>query len=126
MAKRLIFLLGGARSGKSHYARNLGAAARRARALRGHRRSRKTPICSGRIADHRTTRARPIGIPWKRREHNCPRDRRLPLTTHDTLLLDCLTLLTSNLLLELPEAASSATRRMRPALSEIERLLEVV
>ena len=80
-----------------------------------------TPKCSARIAQHRDSRP----ADWHTLE--APRDtaRQIANCTyaHDTLLLDCLTLLTSNILLELPEAASQREANAA-ALAEVERLLE--
>ena len=121
MARRLIFLLGGARSGKSRYAeewaRQQGGNVLFVATAEAHDADMRE-----RIADHRA--ARPTD--WHTLE--APRDSATHIATcqlpHDTLILDCITLMTSQVLLELPE---SATQREANAaiLEEIERLLEV-
>lgn len=121
MARRLIFLLGGARSGKSRYAeewaRQQGGNVLFVATAEAHDADMR-----GRIANHRA--ARPTD--WHTLE--APRDAARHIATcqlpHDTLILDCITLMTSHVLLELPE---SATQREANAaiLEEIERLLEV-
>ena len=120
MAKRLIFLLGGARSGKSHYAENW-ARQRGGRVLFVATAEPRDADMRARIAEHRETRP----ADWHTLE--APRDTARQIAAcpfaYDTLLLDCLTLLTSNILLELPE---TATQREANAavLNEVERLLE--
>ncbi len=101
MVKRLIFRLGGARSGKSHYAEQW-AKAKGKRVLFVATAEAGDNEMAARIAEHRAKR--PAG--WRTLE--APRDlpRRIANChfEHDTLLLDCITLLTSNLLLALPES----------------------
>ena len=121
MAERLIFLLGGARSGKSHYAQTW-ARQNSERVLFVATAEPKDADMRGRIADHRASRP----ADWHTLE--APREPARQIAAcpfaHDTLLLDCLTLLTSNILLELPD---SATQREANAavLAEVERLLDV-
>lgn len=121
MAKRLIFLLGGARSGKSHYAQTW--ARRQGRRVLFVATAEPTDAdMRGRIADHRA--ARPSD--WHTLE--APREAARQIAAcpfaHDTLLLDCLTLLTSNVLLQLPESATQRDANAA-ALAEVERLLAV-
>ena len=75
-----------------------------------------------RIADHRADRPRD----WHTLE--APRKTAQAISAcpfpHDTLILDCLTLLTSNLLLDLPEDATQRDANTA-ILREIDRLLEV-
>ncbi len=121
MAKRLIFLLGGARSGKSRYAETW---ARRhgGRVLFVATAEPNDADMRRRIADHRESRP----ADWHTLE--APRETARQIAdcpiAHDTLLLDCLTLLTSNVLLELPESATQ-NEANAAALVEVERLLEV-
>jgi adenosylcobinamide kinase/adenosylcobinamide-phosphate guanylyltransferase len=121
MAKRLIFLLGGARSGKSHYAETW-ARRQGQRVLFVATAEPTDAEMRRRVADHRQSRP----TDWHTLE--APRRTAREIAAcpyeYDTLLLDCLTLLTSNILLGLPE---SATQRQAnaAALTEIERLLEV-
>ncbi len=121
MSKKLIFLLGGARGGKSHYAEqwartygNQVLFVATAEATDGD--------MAARIAAHRAQR--PAG--W----HTLEAPRQVPQRIadcplpHDTLLLDCLTLLTSNLLLDLPQKTSQQGAD-KATLREIEALLDV-
>ena len=121
MAKRLIFLLGGARSGKSQYAETW-ARQQGGRVLFVATAEPRDADMRARIADHRA--ARPAA--WHTLE--APRDTARLIANcgyaHDTLLLDCLTLLTSNILLNLPEAATQ-NEANAAALAEVERLLAV-
>lgn len=121
MAKRLIFLLGGARSGKSHYAETW-ARQQGQRVLFVATAEPKDADMRQRIADHHRTRP----ADWHTLEapHNSARQIAACPYEYDTLLLDCLTLLTSNILLTLPEAATQREANAA-ALAEIERLLEV-
>ncbi len=105
MAKRLILILGGARSGKSRLAE------RRARELGGPvlyvaTAEAKDDEMRARIAAHRQQRPadwRTLEAPRRvaQRIANCGIE-------HDILILDCVTLLTSNLLLDMPETTPPA------------------
>lgn len=121
MAKRLIFLLGGARSGKSHYAETW-ARRQSQRVLFVATAEPTDADMRQRVADHRHSRP----TDWHTLE--APRDTARDIAAcpfaHDTLLLDCLTLLTSNILLTLPESATQREANAA-ALAEVERLLEV-
>lgn len=121
MAKRLIFLLGGARSGKSHYAETW-ARRQGGRVLVVATAEPTDADMRARIAAHRA--ARPAT--WHTLE--APRDTARQIADcgykHETLLLDCLTLLTSNILLALPDSATQSDANAA-ALAEVERLLEV-
>ncbi len=121
MAKRLIFLLGGARSGKSHYAETW-ARQRGQRVLFVATAEPTDADMRQRIAHHRRTRP----TDWHTLEapHDSARHIAACPFAHDTLLLDCLTLLTSNILLTLPESATQREANAA-ALAEVERLLEV-
>ena len=121
MAKRLIFLLGGARGGKSRYAEDW-ARRNAERALFVATAEAHDDDMRGRIAEHR--QGRPAH--WHTLE--APRDTAKQIATcsyqYDTLLLDCLTLLTSNILLALPETVNQ-TEANDAVLREVECLLEV-
>lgn len=100
MPKRLIFLLGGARSGKSHYAEEW-ATQHGQEVLFVATAQAFDDEMRGRIADHRAQRPAtwqtleaPLGVGEAIQAANF---------SGDTLVLDCLTLLASNALLTLPE-----------------------
>jgi adenosylcobinamide kinase / adenosylcobinamide-phosphate guanylyltransferase len=119
MAQRLIFLLGGARSGKSHYAetwarengkRILYVAT--AQALDDEMRER--------IDQHRFQRP----AHWQTLEAplNTGAAIRQSLNGHDTVVLDCITLLASNILLTLPEDCSQSAAN-QAVMDEAESIL---
>ena len=120
MAKRLIFLLGGARSGKSHYAEQW-ARENGELVLFLATAEASDPDMIQRIADHRG------GRPDEWHTLEAPRDtaQRIAACTldYDTLLLDCVTLLTSNVLLSLPETATQQEANSA-ILREVDKLLE--
>ena len=119
MARRLIFLLGGARSGKSHYAETW-AREHGLRVLFVATAQAKDADMEQRIADHRASRP----PSWQTLEAPFDTARQITATAieHDTLILDCVTLLTSNILLRLPDTATQKEAN-DAALCEIERLL---
>jgi adenosylcobinamide kinase/adenosylcobinamide-phosphate guanylyltransferase len=105
MGKRLIFLLGGARSGKSTYAENWARQhgdrvlfVATAQALDDEMRER--------IAAHRANRP----ANWDTLEAPLKVGAAIRQQTgfYDTVLIDCLTLLASNVLLQLPEDCTQA------------------
>lgn len=120
MGKRLIFLLGGARSGKSAYAEHWG---------REHGRQVLFVATAqafdhemhDRITRHRTTRP----APWYTLEAplHVGEAIRQYHKSYDTLLLDCLTLLASNAILQLPEECTQEQAEAA-VLSEIDGLIE--
>jgi len=120
MAKRLIFLLGGARSGKSGYA-EAWAREHGERVLFVATAEASDADMRQRIAEHRA--ARPAS--WHTLEAPTDTAAQIAASTfeHDTLILDCITLLTSKILLNLPE---SVTQREANAaiLREVDRLLD--
>jgi len=121
MPKQLIFLLGGARGGKSHYA-EAWARDQGGRVLFVATAQARDADMAARIAEHRARRpAHWQSLEAARQVPQRIRDCAIP---HDTLLLDCLTLLTSNLLLDLPESTSQGDAN-DAILREIEALLEV-
>ncbi len=105
MAKRLIFLLGGARSGKSayaeHWARQHGTQVLFVATAQAHDDDMRE-----RIVAHQASRPQH----WQTLE--APRQVgaaiRQVTAKYDTLLLDCLTLLAANVLLQLPEDCTQA------------------
>jgi adenosylcobinamide kinase/adenosylcobinamide-phosphate guanylyltransferase len=124
MGKKLIFLLGGARSGKSHYAEQWASDYGKdvlfvasAQAFDDEMRER--------ISHHQSTRPEH----WHTLEE--PLDAANAIAAalaneqYDTVLLDCITLLASNLLLTLPEDCSQEDANER-ILAEIDNLLAVV
>ena len=117
--KRLTFILGGARSGKSRYAETWGREhghkvlfVATAEALDDEMRQR--------IAQHQTQRPGH----WHTLEAplNAGEAIRRTLDGHDTIIVDCITLLASNVLLSLPEDCSQEEVNRR-VLAEIESLL---
>ncbi|MCY3574227.1 MAG: bifunctional adenosylcobinamide kinase/adenosylcobinamide-phosphate guanylyltransferase [Chloroflexota bacterium] len=121
MARRLIFLLGGARSGKSRYAENW-ARQQGGNVLFVATAEAHDDDMRQRIAAHQA--ARPTA--WHTLE--APRDAAGQIANsgfpHDTLILDCVTLLTSHVLLGLPERATQLEANAA-ILVEVERLLAV-
>ena len=121
MARRLILLLGGARSGKSHYAETW-AREHGKRVLFVATAQATDADMQGRIADHRATRP----PAWQTLEAPNDTARQIaacPLA-HDTLILDCITLMTSNILLSLPDSVSQQEAN-EAALCEVDRLLDL-
>lgn len=121
MSKRLIFLLGGARSGKSHYAETWAREqghkvlfVATAEAFDEDMRERIQIHQSDRPAHWQTLEA-----PYDTAQHiaNYADD-------YDTLLLDCITLLGSNILLNLPESATQEDANFA-LLAQIDELLDV-
>lgn len=112
MPKRLTFILGGARSGKSRHAQNL-AAERAANVLYVATAEAGDEEMATRIANHRTERPthwhtleapRGVGPAIASYVSRFTQNAPLPL-----ILLDCLTLLASNVIVPLPEPVSEAT-----------------
>lgn len=123
MSKRLIFLLGGARSGKSSYAeqwaRDQGGQVlfvATAQAFDDEMRAR--------ITRHRQERP----AHWQTLEAPTQTAHALAAvlsgSTSDTILLDCITLLAANILLALPEETSQEEVN-ELVLAEIDQLLAV-
>ena len=106
MARRLTLILGGARSGKSKYAGKLASALGEA-VLYVATAEAKDEEMSARIAQHRLERPEH----WNTLE--VPQNVGALISDHareaDVVLLDCLTLLVSNVLLELPETGELET-----------------
>lgn len=121
MGKRLIFLLGGARSGKSSYAERW-AQAHGGRVLYVATAEARDDEMHARIQHHRARR--PAG--WRTLE--APRDVGAAVraaaqgAAFDTVLVDCITLLVSNALLALPEDAGQEAANAA-ALAEVDALL---
>ncbi|MFQ3568414.1 MAG: bifunctional adenosylcobinamide kinase/adenosylcobinamide-phosphate guanylyltransferase [Aggregatilineales bacterium] len=119
MGKRLIFLLGGARSGKSAYAENW-ARERDDRVLFVATAQAFDDEMRERIAAHRASRP----SAWDTLE--APLDVGAAIEAqgdgYDTVIVDCLTLLASNALLQLPEDCTQAQAEAA-VLRETEALL---
>lgn len=121
MAGRLILLLGGARSGKSRYAETW-AQAHGGRVLYVATAQAFDDEMRSRIARHRSDR--PAHWTTVEAPLQTAAAIRAALPGHDTVLLDCITLLASNVLLALSEdAAQEAVNRA--VLAEIDELLAV-
>ena len=105
MTKQLTFILGGARSGKSTYAETL-AAERGQQILYVATAQAWDEEMALRIANHRTQRP----AAWQTLEapHRVGTAIAATLQTYnpDLILLDCLTLLASNIIVDLPESAT--------------------
>ncbi|MGQ9887188.1 MAG: bifunctional adenosylcobinamide kinase/adenosylcobinamide-phosphate guanylyltransferase [Aggregatilineales bacterium] len=119
MGKRLIFLLGGARSGKSVYAENW-AREHGDRVLFVATAQAFDDEMRERIAAHRASR--PAG--WRTLEAplNVGQAIQAQGGGYDTVLVDCLTLLASNALLQLPEGCAQGQAEAA-ILSEVDALL---
>jgi adenosylcobinamide kinase / adenosylcobinamide-phosphate guanylyltransferase len=121
MDKRLIFVLGGARSGKSTYAETL-AKSLAERVLFVATAEAYDDEMRERIGRHRAERP----STWTTLE--APRDTAQAISEagsgHEVVLLDCLTLLAANILLMLPEDCSQEAAN-EALLSEVEGLLAV-
>lgn len=119
MAKRLIFLLGGARSGKSHYAENW-AREKGGRVLFVATAQATDTDMRVRIADHRASRP----PDWQTLEAPIDTANHIAACAyaHDSLILDCVTLMTSNILLALPDTVTQREAN-DAALREVDRLL---
>ncbi len=109
MGKRLTLILGGARSGKSAYAQRL-AAERGARVLYVATAEAGDDEMAARLAAHRAQRP----AHWQTLE--VPRRIgaaiRISTGTAEVIVLDCLTLLASNVITALPEPVTAETADM--------------
>lgn len=121
--KRLILVLGGARSGKSAYAEKLAAElSPAARVLYVATAEAWDDEMRTRIAKHRAQR--PAG--WRTVEAPIGAGRAAAEAANDAevVLIDCLTLLTSNVILALPESAmADAARAEAAAADEVKEIL---
>ncbi len=120
-SKRLIFLLGGARSGKSRYAEQWGREQGKsvlfvatAEALDDEMRDK--------IAHHR--QQRPDSWHTLEAPVNVGAAIQQAPGNHDTIILDCITLLAANVLLTLPDECSQDEAN-RSVLAEVEAILHV-
>ena len=123
MAHKLIFLLGGARSGKSAYAEHWGRSYGK-NVLFVATAEPFDDEMRERIARHRAER--PSG--WHTLEAPTDVGRQIAETLktgqYDTLLFDCVTLLASNILLKLPDDCSPADAD-DAILREVNKLIQV-
>ncbi|MAS33175.1 MAG: bifunctional adenosylcobinamide kinase/adenosylcobinamide-phosphate guanylyltransferase [Anaerolineaceae bacterium] len=119
MAQRLIFLLGGARGGKSHYAEQW-ARQNGKHVLFVATAQAFDDEMQDRIARHRAERP----ADWHTLEAplNTGSAIGAALNQHDTVLVDCVTLLASNVLLQLPENCTPAQAE-DAVLAEVDKLL---
>ena len=119
MGQRLIFLLGGARSGKSAYA-EAWARQHGQRVLFVATAQPSDEEMADRIALHRASRP----PQWQTLEAPLHTGAAIQQysASYDTLLLDCLTLLASNALLTLPEDCTTAQVE-EVVLAEVDALL---
>jgi adenosylcobinamide kinase/adenosylcobinamide-phosphate guanylyltransferase len=131
MAKRLTLILGGARSGKSTHAEMLAnahiSASTRApsgRVLYVATAEALDDDMAARIAAHRAQRPahwRTLEAPRAAAAHLA---RALAVDRPEVVLIDCITLLASNVLLSLPEAAWN-DEAMPAVLAEVDSLLQL-
>lgn len=121
MARRLIFLLGGARSGKSQYAETW-ARENGGRVLFVATAQATDADMRQRIAEHRASRP----ADWQTLEAPYDSGDQIAAASfaYDTLILDCVTLMTSNILVALPEAVTQAEAN-EAGLAAVERLLDL-
>lgn len=124
MGKKLTLILGGARSGKSSYAEKVAAAAGNAVLYVATAQAWDEEMAE-RIANHRSQRP----PRWETLEAPTQVGRALAKTLQeqpniDLMLLDCLTLLASNILIALPEASSEADATAA-LMAEVDALLQV-
>lgn len=121
MGKRLIFLLGGARSGKSHYAETW-AQEHGKQVLYVATAEAFDDDMKERVAHHQADRP----DHWHTLEAPRQTAHHIAATSvpYDTLLLDCVTFLTSNILLTLSDSATQ-TQANDATLQQIDHLLDV-
>lgn len=121
MDKRLIFLLGGARSGKSRYAETWGREHGQ-RVLFVATAEALDDEMQAKIAHHRAQRP----ALWQTLEAPLQVGGaiRQALGDHDTVILDCITFLAANVLMSLPDDCSQEEANAC-VLAEIEGLLNV-
>jgi adenosylcobinamide kinase / adenosylcobinamide-phosphate guanylyltransferase len=123
MPNRLVFLLGGARSGKSTLAENLAKEQGESVLFVATAQAFDEDM-QARIARHQTDRPQT----WRTLESPLnvaiTIDQALSEQHQPTLVLDCLTLLASNVLLQLPEEATQADYN-QVILEEIDALLAI-
>ena len=122
-SKQMILILGGARSGKSAYAETLAAeSSLTGRVLYVATAEAWDDEMRARIAKHRA--GRPAG--WRTVEAltDAGRAAATAAAEAEVVLLDCLTLLTSNVILALPDdATATGARAEAAALSEVNEIL---
>lgn len=121
MAKRLILLLGGARSGKSRYAETW-AKQQSQHVLYVATAQALDDEMHERIEAHRLQR--PASWDTLEAPLNVAGAVKAALANHDTIVLDCITLLASNLLMTLPEDCTQQQAN-DTILQEIDALLSI-
>lgn len=121
MTRRLIFLLGGARSGKSRYAEQWALEHGR-RVLFVATAEALDDDMQERIARHRRERPPEWSTLEAPSQTGVQLQQALAAGGYDTVLIDCLTVLAANVLLALPEAATQEEVN-RAVLAEVDALL---
>ena len=124
MARRLTLVLGGARSGKSSYAEQMASASGGNVLYLATAQAWDTEMAT-RIANHRAQRP----VHWRTVEAPLQVGAALTLALNSAppcqvVLLDCLTLLASNVLISLPETSSEADATAA-LMVEVDALLQV-
>jgi len=120
----LIFILGGARSGKSYFAENW-ARAHGSNVLYVATAQAHDDDMQARIAHHRAQRPAKWHILEAPTKTGQAITQHLQTASYDTILLDCVTFLAANILLDLPE--DSPQQRVNEAvLHEIDSLLAAI
>lgn len=124
MAKRLTLILGGARSGKSSYAEQL-AALRSDQVLYVATAQAWDEEMATRIANHRAQRPATWHTVEAAQQVGAALTSTLPTLPADAvILLDCLTLLASNVIIALPEDCSEA-QATAALKAEVDALLQL-
>jgi adenosylcobinamide kinase / adenosylcobinamide-phosphate guanylyltransferase len=123
MERKLIFLLGGARSGKSTYAERW-ARTQSGRVLFVATAQAFDDEMHTRITAHRAERPASWDTLEAPYDLAATLDRQLKSAAYDTVLIDCLTLLVSNVLLRQPEDCDQSAVDQAVA-AEVEALLAV-
>jgi adenosylcobinamide kinase/adenosylcobinamide-phosphate guanylyltransferase len=123
-SNHLIFILGGARSGKSQFAENWARTHGRDVLYVATAQAHDDDMQS-RIAHHRTQRPSTWHTLEAPNQTGQAIAQHLQTTTYDTILLDCITFLTANILLNLDED-STQDRVNEAILSEINSLLTTI
>ncbi len=121
---RLIFILGGARSGKSTYAQRLAERSAKTVAFIATARAGDEEM-SARIQNHRANR--PVGWTTLEIQQNVAVYLKAHPTQAELFLLDCMTLLTANILFQCTEGERTDEEKAAAAIRvEVEELLTYI